>query len=85
MYSVRSLSGRLRFMATKNRKLSRRTTALIWLLGVAVVIGVLIALEQIAILYVLATISLVALLVVVAFSDLESVGRENIEGFISDE
>lgn len=42
---------------------------------VAVVIGVLIAYEQISILYVLATLSLVALLVIVAFADLEAVGR----------
>ena len=60
-------------------------TALLWLLGVAVVIGTLIYLEQIAILYVLATIGLVALLLIVAFSDLERVGRENIEGFISEQ
>ena len=69
-------------MAEKQRKLSRRATALLWLLGVAIVIGTLIYLEQIAILYVLATISLVALLLIVAFADLEGVGRENIEGFI---
>lgn len=73
------------FMAATNRKLSRRATALLWLLGVAIVIGTLIYLEQIAILYVIATISLVALLLIVAFSDLENVGRENLEGFISEE
>jgi heme A synthase len=72
-------------MASKERKLSRRATALIWLLAVAIVIGTLIYLEQIAILYVLATISLVALLLIVAFADLENVGRENIEGFIANE
>lgn len=72
-------------MASKERKLSRRATALIWLLAVAIVIGTLIYLEQIAILYVLATISLVALLLIVAFADLENVGRENIEGFIASE
>ncbi len=59
--------------------------ALLGLVAVAIVIGTLIALEQIAILYVLATLALVALLLVVAFSDLESVGRENIEGFIAEE
>jgi hypothetical protein len=59
--------------------------ALLWLLGVGIVIGTLIYLEQIAILYVLATISLVALLLVVAFADLENVGRENIEGFLNEE
>lgn len=71
-------------MATKESRFSRRTTALLWLVGVAVLIGTLIYLEQIAILYVLATISLVALLLIVAFADLEKVGRENIEGFISE-
>ena len=72
-------------MAENQRKLSRRTTALVWLVGVAIVIGTLIYLEQIAILYVLATIGLVALLLVVAFADLENVGRENIEGFVSEQ
>jgi len=42
---------------------------------VAVVIGVLIAYEQISILYVLATLSIVALLLVVGFADLEAVSR----------
>ena len=68
------------FMTAKQGKLSRRSTALIWPIAVAVVIGTLIYLEQISILYVLATLSLVALLLIVAFSDLENVGRENIEG-----
>ena len=72
-------------MAAKEHKLGRRTTALVWLLGIGIVIGTLIYLEQIAILYVLATVSLVALLLIVAFADLENVGRENIEGFISNE
>lgn len=72
-------------MAGKQRRLNRRTTALLWFVAVAIVIGTLIYLEQIAILYVLATVSLVALLLIVAFADLENVGRENIEGFISNE
>ena len=55
--------------------------ALFWLLLVGIVIGVLIAYEQIAILYVLATLSLVVLLLVVAFADLGSVGRDQLEGF----
>lgn len=55
--------------------LSRRAKALLWLVGVSIVIGVLIAYEQISILYVLCTLSLVALLLIVAFSDLQSVGR----------
>jgi hypothetical protein len=66
-------------MAVKNTKFSRRAIALFWLAIVAVVIGVLIYLEQIAILYVLATVALVALLLIVGFSDLENVGVENIE------
>jgi hypothetical protein len=71
-------------MAGKQSKYSRRSVALAWLLAVAIVIGTLIYLEQIAILYVLATISLVGLLLIVAFADLENVGRENIEGFVKE-
>ncbi|HKP69721.1 MAG TPA: hypothetical protein VJV05_10595 [Pyrinomonadaceae bacterium] len=67
-------------MTAKQSKLSRRSTAMIWLVAVAIVIGTLIYLEQISILYVLATLSLVGLLLIVAFADLENVGRENIEG-----
>lgn len=50
-------------------------TVFLYLLGVSVVIGTLIYLEQISILYVLTTAALVILLLVVGFSDLESVGR----------
>jgi hypothetical protein len=55
--------------------LSRRTTALLYLVIATVVIGTFIYLEQIAILYVLATLGIVALLLVVAFADLENIGR----------
>ena len=72
-------------MTGKQSKYSRRTVALFWLALVAVVIGVLISLEQIALLYVLATVSLVILLLIVGFADLERVGRENIEGFAGKE
>jgi hypothetical protein len=58
--------------------LSRRSTAVLWLLAVAILIGGLIYFEQIAILYVVATLALVLLLLVVAFSDLENVGRGNL-------
>jgi len=58
-------------------KLSRRTTALLYLVAAAIVIGIFIYLEQIAVLYVLATLGIVALLLVVAFADLENVGRES--------
>lgn len=63
---------------TKN-KLSRRTIALFWAILLAIVIGFLLYYEQVAILYVLATLSLVALLLTVAFADLEKVSRENVE------
>ena len=62
-------------------KYSRRTIALFWLLLVAIAIGIILYLEQIAILYVLATVSLVILLLIVGFADLEKVGRENADGF----
>lgn len=68
-------------MAETVSKFSRRTIALFWLLLVAFVIGLLLYLEQIAILYVLATISLVALLLVVAFANLEGVDRNKADGF----
>jgi uncharacterized membrane protein len=67
-------------MAEKQSKYGRRTIALFWLARVAVVIGVLIYFEQIALLYVLATLVLVGLLLIVAFADLERVNRNNIEG-----
>jgi hypothetical protein len=56
-------------------KLSRRSTALLYVLIASIVIGTFIYLEQIAILYVLATLGIVALLLVVAFADLENIGR----------
>ena len=62
-------------MANKNKKMSGRKTALLIMLLVAVVIGVLIAYEQISVLYVLATLSIVALLLIVGFADLEAVSR----------
>lgn len=67
-------------MATQQR-FSRRTIALFWFLAVAVVIGILIYLEQIALLYALATIGLVVLLLIVGFADLENVNRDAVEGF----
>ena len=72
-------------MMEKQSKYSRRTVALFWLLVVGIVIGSLIYWEQIALLYVLATLALVVLLLIVGFADLEKVGRENIEGYIAKE
>jgi hypothetical protein len=67
-------------MANKTGNYSRRTIALFWLVVVAIAIGAFIYYEQIALLYVLATLSLSALMIIVAFADLEAVGRENLEG-----
>lgn len=64
-------------MSKSTKKLSRRSTALLWLTGMAIVIGVLIYIEQIPVLYLLATMSLVVLLLLVAYSDLEAVGRDD--------
>ncbi|MEP6903841.1 MAG: hypothetical protein ABJA66_19115 [Actinomycetota bacterium] len=72
-------------MAGKVSKYSRRAVALFWLVLVAIVIGVLIAFEQIALLYVLATLALVVLLLIVGFSDLENVGIENADSFAAKE
>ena len=68
-------------MIEKQNKFSRRAIALFWLLSVALVIGILIYFEQLAVLYVLATVSLVVLLLTVAFADLEKVGAENTGSF----
>jgi len=68
-------------MAETQNKFSRRAIALFWLLVVSVVIGILIYFEQIAILYVIATLALVILLLTVAFANLEKVGTETTEGF----
>lgn len=66
-------------MAEFLSKYSRRTVALFWLVALSIVIGILLYLEQIAVLYVLATIALVGLLAVVGTADLEKIGRENAE------
>lgn len=66
-------------MAETLNKYSRRTVALFWVILLAIVIGILLYLEQIAILYVLATLGLVALLIIVGTADLEKIGRENAE------
>jgi hypothetical protein len=68
-------------MAERTSKYSRRTIALFGLFIVGILIALLVAYQQIAILYVLATISLVALLLTVAFADLEKVGRAGEDGF----
>jgi len=62
-------------MAENKSKYSRRAVALFWLLLLIIVIGFLIYFEQIAFLYVLATLGIVALLLIVGFADLEKIGR----------
>ena len=69
----------------KQSKFSRRTVALFWCVLTVIVIGALIYTEQIAVLYVLATLALVILLLIVGFADLEKVGRENLETFAAGE
>ncbi len=64
----------------QKKRFSRRAFALIWMLVVAIVIGSLIAYEQISILYVLATLALVVLLLIVGFADLEGVSRMDSDG-----
>lgn len=66
-------------MVQNKKGLSRRTLALLWMLLVAIVIGTLIAYEQISVLYVLATLTLVGLLLIVGFANLEGVSRTDSE------
>jgi Ca2+/Na+ antiporter len=72
-------------MARNTKRFSRRTLALFWMLVVAIVIGTLIAYEQISALYVLATLALVTLLLIVGFADLEGVGRQDNENIAKTE
>jgi hypothetical protein len=67
-------------MINKKKKIGRRTRALLWMGIVSIGIGVLIYYEQISILYVLATLSLVVLLLIVGFADLEGVSRADSDG-----
>lgn len=72
-------------MNNKTRNFSRRTTALFWLMLIALGIGILIYFEQIALLYVIATLGLVLLLLIVAFADLENINRDEIVGYVEPE
>ena len=67
-------------MPNKKKRIGRRTIALLLMFLVAIVIGVLIVYELISVLYVLATLSLVILLLVVGFADLEGVSRTDSDG-----
>lgn len=61
---------------TQKKKFGRRSVVTFWLALIALVIALLIGFEQIAVLYVLATLALVALLLIVSFSNLEGVGLD---------
>lgn len=58
------------------KNLSRRTKAILFLTLIGSILSILVALQQIALLYILATFGLIVLLVIVAFADLEKVGIE---------
>jgi uncharacterized protein (UPF0212 family) len=60
-------------MSNVSKRFGRRTIAMFWSVLVGVVIASLIYYEQISILYVLATLALVALLLIVGFANLENV------------
>lgn len=60
-------------MSNFSKRFSRRTVALFWAALVGAIIAGLIYYEQISVLYVLATLSLVVLLLIVGFADLERV------------
>jgi low affinity Fe/Cu permease len=62
-------------MATRKKGLSRRMKVLLSVLAVSIVIGIMIAYDQISILYILTSVALIVLLLIVGFSDLEKVGR----------
>ena len=66
-----------RTLATDRRR--RKMTNALWALGLAVLVIVLIYLEQTAILYILCTVGVTALLVIVAFSDLAHGGAASAE------
>ena len=67
-------------MANTSKKFSRRTIAFFWTVLVGIIISVLIWKEQISVLYVLVTLSLVVLLLVVAFANLEKVTLDGSDG-----
>ena len=64
--------------AARTRRKGRRTSVLLSLAAVAVVITLL-ALEQVALLYLLSTVGVAALLTVVAFADLRGAKRDTLQ------
>ncbi|WP_352431672.1 hypothetical protein [Pyrinomonas sp.] len=68
---------------TKKGKNRRRKTTLLWVAVVAAIVIGLLWKGQIALLYVLATLSLTVLMLVVAFADLEG-GRPSTESSLTE-
>jgi len=64
--------------AARTRRKSRRTSTLLSLAAVAVVITLL-ALEQVAVLYLISTVGVAALLTVVALADLRGAKRDTLQ------
>ena len=62
-----------RLTSNRGRKTSGRNRTLLWIVGVGLIVFLLIYFEQTAVLYVLATLSVTALLLVVAFADLKGI------------
>ena len=67
-----------RAAAARTRKKGRRTSVLLSLAAVAVVITLL-ALEQVALLYLISTVGVAALLTVVALADLRGAKRDTLQ------
>lgn len=64
-----------RRVATTHGRRSRRLVTFLWVAGISVLVIALLWLEQTALLYVLATFGLTALLIIVATSDLSGARR----------
>jgi hypothetical protein len=66
-----------RLTTNRGRKTGGRNRTLLWIGGIALIVFILIYFEQTAILYVLATLGVTALLFIVAFADLKGVPNAN--------
>lgn len=66
-----------RVASNRGRKTGARNRSLLWIIGVGLIVFLLIYFEQTAILYVLATLGVTALLLIVAFADLKGVPNAN--------
>ncbi len=73
-----------RAAATRARRKGRRTSTLLSLAAVAVVITLL-ALEQVALLYLISTVGVAALLTVVALADLRGAKRDTLQPASADD